>query len=97
MIRRSEIREAETPQRVRRTLDLDNIVCTYRLATTRTYAGVDGAGEALYDEEYEVELLSMILRFGERMFADSVVIMPSELAEDRRAAVEEQIRKRLDD
>ena len=94
MITRSEIREAELPRTASRTLDHDNIVCTYRLTTTRTYAGTDGAGEALYDEEREVELLSMILRFGERV-ADAVVIMPSELSDDRRAAIEEQIKRAI--
>lgn len=96
MIRRSEIREAELPRTASRTLDMDAIVCTYRLTTARTFAGTDGAGEALYDEEREVELLSMILRFGERV-ADAVAIMPSEMSDDRRAAIEEQIKKRLDD
>lgn len=96
MIRRTEIREAELPRTANRTLDLDAIVCNYRLTATRHFAGTDGAGEALYDEEYEVELLSMILRFGERV-ADAVVIMPSELAEDRRAAIEEQIAKHVED
>lgn len=97
MIRRSEIAEAETPTRVRRTLDLDSIICAYRLTTTRTFAGVDGAGEALYDEEREVELLSMVLRFGEHPVDDAVLLMPSEISDDRLAAIEEQIRKRLDD
>lgn len=96
MIRRSEIRESELPRTTNRTLDLDAIVCTYRLTTTRHFAGTDGVGEALYDEEREVELLSMILRFGERV-ADAVAIMPSEMSDDRRAAIEEQIKKRLDD
>lgn len=97
MIRRTEIREAETPQRVCRTLDLDSIICTYRLTTTRTFAGVGGAGEALYDEEREVELLSMTLRFGSHPVDDAVLFMAGELSEDRRAAIEEQIKKRLDD
>lgn len=97
MIRRTEIREAELPRTANRTLDLDAIVCTFRLTTTRTFAGTDGAGEALYDEEYDVELLSMILRFGTHPLDDVVVLMPCELSDDRRAAIEEQIKKRLDD
>ena len=97
MIRRSEIREAELPRTATRTLDHDNIVCTYRLTTTRTFAGVDGAGEAMYDAEHDVELLSMTLRFGEHPVDDAVLLMPSEISDDRLAAIEEQIRKRLDD
>lgn len=97
MIRRTEIREAETPQRVRRTLDLDSIVCTYRLTTTRTFAGVGGAGEAMYTAEHGVELLSMVLRFGEHPLSDAVVLMPCELSDDRRAAIEEQIAKHVED
>lgn len=97
MITRTEIREAEQPTRVRRTLDLDSIICTYRLTTTRTFAGVGGAGEAMYTAEQEVELLSMVLRFGTHPVDDAVLFMAGELSEDRRAAIEEQIRKRLDD
>lgn len=97
MIRRTEIREAELPRTADRTLDLDAIVCTYRLTTTRTFAGVGGAGEALYTAEQEVELLSMVLRFGEHPLTDSVVLMPCELSDDRRAAIESQIRKHVED
>lgn len=96
MIRRTEILEAETPTRVRHTLDLDSIVCTYRLTTTRKFFGVGGAGEALYTVEQEVELLSMVLRFGEHPLSDAVVLMPCELSDDRRAAIEEQIKKHVE-
>ena len=95
MITRTEIREAELPRTANRTLDLDAIVCTYRLTTTRTFAGTDGAGEALYDEEREVELLAMLLRFGTHPVDDAVLFMPSELSDDRRAAVEEQIKRAI--
>lgn len=97
MIRRSEIREAEQPTQVRRTLDLDSIVCIYRLTTTRKFFGVGGEGEAMYTVEHEVELLSMVLRFGAHPLDDAVVLMPCELSDDRRAAIEAQIRKHVED
>jgi hypothetical protein len=96
MIRQNEITEATQPRTRRGVLDLDAIVCTYTVTTQQTFEGIDGAGEALYTTEItDVTLLSLTLRFGEHPVADSVVMMACELTEDRRAAVEEQIKRRL--
>jgi hypothetical protein len=96
MIRQSEITEATTPRTRRGVLDLDAIHCTYTVTTQKTFEGIDGAGEALYSTEVtDVTLLSLTLRFGPHPVDDAVVLMACELTEDRRAAVEEQIRNRL--
>jgi hypothetical protein len=96
MIRRTEIAEAEKPRTRTRVLDLNDITCTYRVTTQRTFAGADGAGEALYETEItDVTLLGLILRFGTHPVNDAVLLMPSELAEDRRQDIEAKIKRAI--
>ena len=96
MTTRTEIAEATRPRTRRGTHDGDDLHCTYTVTTQRTFAGVDGAGEALYSTEVtDVTLLSLTLRFGTHPVNDAVLLMPSEIAEDRREAIEEQIRRAI--
>ena len=96
MIRRTEIAEAEQPRTKRDALDLHDLHCTFTITRQQTFCGVDGAGEALYSTEVtDVTLLSLTLRFGTHPVDDAVLFMPSELSDDRRAAVEEQIKRAI--
>ncbi|TXH49468.1 MAG: hypothetical protein E6Q97_22640 [Desulfurellales bacterium] len=97
MIRRSEIADAETPRTKRDSLDLHDLHCTSTVTRQQHFAGTDGAGEALYETEItDVTLLSLTLRFGTHPVDDAVLLMPSELTEDRRAAIEEQVRRAIE-
>ncbi len=97
MIRHAEITEAETPVSKSGKLDLSDIVADYRYTVTQTYAGCDGAGEALYETKItDVEVLCMILKFGTHPVKDAVVLMPSELAENRRQDIEAKIQRAIE-
>lgn len=97
MIRRTEIREAETPRTTYDSLDLHDLHCTFHVTRQQTFCGVDGAGEALYSTEItDVTLLSLTLRFGTHPVDDAVLFMPSELSDDRRAAIEAKIKRAIE-
>lgn len=96
MIRQAEIAEAEKPRTKRDSLDLHDLHCTFKVTTQQKFAGVDGAGQALYTTETDVELLSLTLRFGTHPIEDAVLLMPCEIAEDSRASIEEKIKRAVE-